>query len=215
MPLGPELLLEQAVRVAGSCRVLEPYSPSSLHLVFSVAAITSERDLLVLKLARGLLVDLLSDPGGVKGQLPELLLSQPPGSDERQWVRLHEGSWVKLQLLLRQLVFLYREEYIVLLSQVRSHRPAPLLLGPILLQGDDSSPVEVLVDDLRLLPQLPQLLHRSSVHLLFVIRSLLVLVLIVPASLTDERDELRDPLLHLCSVFNKCKEIREELPVIA
>jgi hypothetical protein len=37
----------------------------------------------------------------------------------------------------------------------------------------------------------------------------------VLASAAQQRDELRNPLLHLCRVFNKCKEIRELLPVIA
>ena len=80
------------------------------------AAIVTKRDLLVLLLAHGLLVDLLPDPRCVQAQLLELIVGQLPGSYLWLLVPLHECCRVKGWLQFRQFVLLYREEYIVLLG---------------------------------------------------------------------------------------------------
>ena len=198
---GLELLLEEALRVAGSGGALDHDLNLLLCLPVGLAATITKWDLFVLTLARRLLVDLLANPGGVQAQLLQLLVGQLPGG--RLWlgIRPHEGKRVKERLQLGQLVLVDREEDVVLLGHVWRHWPLPRLVRLVVLQGDDSGPVKILVDLLRLLLQFLELLIHSAVTIRAIIRSIHVhlVVMIVPRE--EVREHLRNTTLHLCRVF--------------
>ena len=69
--LGPELLLEQALGIAGPCRAPDHNLSPLINLVVAKSGIVTEWDLLILLLTRGLLVDGFPDPDGVQAQLPQ------------------------------------------------------------------------------------------------------------------------------------------------
>ena len=66
-----------------------------------------------------------------------------------------------------------------------------------MLSGQDACPVQVLVDDLRLLPQLFQLFLRCLVDLVILIRSLHVHLVIMIVPREEVGEHLRNTTLHL------------------
>ena len=198
---GLELLLEEALRVAGSGGVLDHDLNLLLCLPVGLAAIITQWDLFVLTLARRLLVDLLANPGGVQAQLLQLLVGQLPGG--RLWlgIRPHEGKRVKERLQLGQLVLVDREEDVVLLGHIWRHWPMHLDVRLVLLERDDSSPIQILVDLLRLLLQFLQLLLRDALIILAIIRIINIDLVIMIVTREEVREHLRNTTLHLGRVF--------------
>ena len=109
--------------------------------------------------------DPLSNPDCVIAQLLQSILGKLPGSDLGLRVGLIERVWVKVRLQLGQGILIYRKQDIVLICEVRSNRPAQLILWLMVLKGYDSSPFQILVLYLRLLPEGRQLASRGSITL--------------------------------------------------
>ena len=71
----------------------------------------------------------------------------------------------------------------------------------VLLERDDSSPIQILVDLLRLLLQFLQLLLRDALIILAIIRIINVDLVVMIVTREEVREHLRNTTLHLGRVF--------------